>query len=126
MFLVAIAALTVVVWQGGLAIRDCSRGSYGDAVDIYASRFTELRRVLPGVGLVGYLGDRKPEDLESDVAFMLAQYTLAPLVVEKSTTREWVIGNFSDAPPTAQDLAGLNLEPVRDFGAGVVLYRWMP
>ena len=54
-------------------------------------RFAELRRAMPGSGVVGYVGEAG----ESGVAdYYLAQYALAPVVVERSQDHPLVIGNF--------------------------------
>jgi len=97
-----------------------------DPVTAFEARFSPLKMDNPIHGPVGYLGDRKPKDLQSVMAFMLTQYTLAPVVVEQGAAHEFVIGNFFSAPPTSDQLLELKLEMVRDFQNGVVLYRRVP
>jgi hypothetical protein len=78
-------------------------------------RFAELRRVLPRRGVIGYIGQRG----DTVGHYYLAQYALAPLVVDHSLDHSIVVGNFPGSRP-----AGLpkNLELVRDFGDGVLLF----
>ena len=77
-------------------------------------RFAQLKAVLPEQGVVGYLGDSR----ESPADYYLAQYALAPLVVERSINRALVVGNFPSSPPS---FAEHNLRLIRDFGNGVLL-----
>lgn len=79
-------------------------------------RFARLKAVLPQRGVVGYVGDAG----ESGVApYYLAQYALAPLVLDRSPSHKLVIGNFSlrDAPTSLE-----KLRLVKDFGDGVLLF----
>jgi len=79
-------------------------------------RFAALKADLPARGMIGYvgeLGDSATPD------YYLAQYALAPLVLDHSTNHKLVIGNFSgnrrpELPPA--------LEQIRDLGDGVLLF----
>jgi hypothetical protein len=78
-----------------------------------------LRNALPARGIVGYLDDG--QDTPSDrQRYYLAQYELAPLVLEPNPDGPLVIGNFS-RPVSASELPG-NLILVHDFGNGLVLF----
>jgi len=80
-------------------------------------RFADLKGALPSVGTVGYIGDSGAPPGQ----YYLAQYALAPLVVDYSADHVWVIGNF---PKKRPDLSALeHLELVKDFGDGVELFR---
>lgn len=73
--------------------------------------------MLPERGVVGYIGEPGIRALED---YYLAQYALAPVVVDHSSEHGLVVGNFPGAkafPPTE------NLQLVRDFGNGVLLFR---
>ena len=86
----------------------------------YLTRFDELKKALPARGVVGYIDDQGENPLGPG-HYYAAQYALAPLVVEHSPEREFVVGNFtSSAKASAWPK---NLEVVRDFGQGVVLFR---
>jgi hypothetical protein len=78
------------------------------------ARFVALREALPQRGVIGYIG--RPED--SVGHYYLAQYALAPLVVDFSPNHRIVVGNFPTTPP--ENLPA-NLNVLRDFGDGVLL-----
>jgi hypothetical protein len=78
-------------------------------------RFAAVKAALPKQGIVGYIGDSgTPGD------YYLAQYALAPLVVDNSPGRPLVVGNFSTPPP--QSLPSARLQLLKDFGNGVLLF----
>lgn len=79
-------------------------------------RFSGLKAALPQRGVVGYVGDAGEADAAT---YYLAQYALAPLVVDRSTNHPLVIGNFysNSAPPAFE-----KLRLMRDFGNGVLLF----
>jgi hypothetical protein len=80
-------------------------------------RFAALKASLPTRGVVGYIGD--PGALARG-DYYLAEYALAPLVVDDSTNHRLVVGNF---PSSAAARSGPeNLELVKDFGDGVLLF----
>ena len=84
-------------------------------------RFAALKAALadPGVierGVIGYIGEPGDSGLPD---YYLAQYALAPRVVERSTNHAVVVANFPASPPAIPP-AGLQL--VRDFGNGVLLF----
>ena len=63
---------------------------------------------------MGYIGDSSdPSD------YYLAQYALAPLVVDHSPNHPLVVGNFTSSPPVP---APDRLQLVKDFGSGVLLF----
>ncbi|HLV86884.1 MAG TPA: hypothetical protein VKV39_07910 [Candidatus Sulfotelmatobacter sp.] len=76
-------------------------------------RFAALKAALPAHGVVGYVGDPG----QSPGEYYLAQYALAPLVVDHSVNHSLVVGNVSKTAfaPTS------NLALVHDFGNGVLL-----
>ncbi len=76
-------------------------------------RFSALRSSLPPQGIVGYIGD--PGNLAD---YYLAQYALAPLVVDRSPNHPLVVGNF----PSSLHPAPHNLQLIKDFGNGVLLF----
>jgi len=79
-------------------------------------RFASLKAVLPQRGVIGYVGDAG----ESGVApYYLAQYALAPLVLDRSPNHPLVVGNFPLRPPAH---SVVNLRLVKDFGDGILLF----
>lgn len=89
------------------------------AFDEYLHRFDGLKRALPARGVVGYVDNREENPLGPGYYYAV-QYALAPLVVEHSTDRELVIGNFTSAE--AAEAHPRTLVPIRDFGQGLVLF----
>lgn len=80
-----------------------------------------LKQRLPARGEVGYVTDLSGD--EGDRSFYLAQYTLSPLIVERTTQAELVVGNFKD-PVLASEIAIRNdLILVENFGQGIFLFR---
>ena len=78
-------------------------------------RFAALRAALPQRGIVGYIGE--PDDLPG---YYLAQYALAPLVVDRSPNHPLVVGNF--AVSQTPGFASAHLQLVKDYGHGVLLF----
>jgi hypothetical protein len=78
-------------------------------------RFATVRSALPGRGIIGYVGENGESSLPD---YYLAQYALAPLVVDRSIQHKFVIGNFPSGDVPAS-LPGLR--KIQDFGNGVVL-----
>lgn len=78
-------------------------------------RFAAVKLALPTRGIIGYLGENGDSALPD---YYLAQYALAPLVVDRSIQHKFVIGNF----PSGEVPAALpGLRKMQDFGNGVVL-----
>lgn len=77
-------------------------------------RFAALREALPQHGVIGYIGQSQ----DSVGHYYLAQYALAPLVVDFSQNHPLVVGNFPTTPPPNLPA---NLKLLRDFGNGVLL-----
>ena len=77
-------------------------------------RFARLQTALPRSGVFGYVGD-DGDSATSD--YYLAQYALAPRVVEFSPNHALVIGNFRSTP---KEIPG-HLQLIEDFGDGVLL-----
>lgn len=76
-------------------------------------RFAEIKAALPTHGVVGYIGTSQ----DSIEYYYLAQYALAPLVVDRSLNHSLIVGNFPFSPPQLP----ANVEVLRDFGGGVLL-----
>ena len=79
-------------------------------------RFSALKAELPARGVIGYVGERGNEGTED---YYLAQYALAPLVLERSKNHPLVIVSISSLP-TSADTRGLEL--IKSFGNGVLLF----
>jgi hypothetical protein len=79
-------------------------------------RFAALKAQLPGRGVVGYIGE---SGNSGTAGYYLAQYALAPLVVDRSPNHALVIGSFPDSLP---DSPLGNLQLIQNFGNGVLLF----
>ena len=89
-----------------------------DSVSLYEQRFTEVKRILPKQGVVGYLGDTPADSAE----FYMTQYALSPLIVDKTQPHELVIGNFANRNLDPKMLTYMSLNVRADFGNGVKLF----
>lgn len=76
-------------------------------------RFAALRAELPTRGVIGYIGE---SDGTAVPDYYLAQYALAPLVLDHSINHKLVVGNFTDASKLPHELA-----LIKNFGNGVLL-----
>jgi hypothetical protein len=92
------------------------KNSRGDVARRSDQRFAALKSALPPRGVVGYIGEPGTPALGD---YYLAQYALAPLVVDHSSNHPFVIGNFPASPPPNPPS---NLQLVKDFGDGVLLF----
>src|SRR5215208_5549395 len=67
-----------------------------DNVTLHEMRLAELRKRLPARGVVGYVAD-DPDGAETTRAwrrFATTQYSLAPVILERTTAHELVVGVF--------------------------------
>jgi len=92
------------------------RGNADEVARRSDQRFATLKAELPQRGIVGYVGESGNRAVGD---YYLAQYALAPVVVEHSPNHALVVGNFRASPP---EIAPDNLRLVKDFGDGVFLF----
>ncbi|GAP21099.1 hypothetical protein [Leptolinea tardivitalis] len=83
------------------AIEYSSNPPETDMVTDWDRRLRKFRLDLPESGIVGYLSDRdipgyKYGIRDEEVEFILTQYTLAPVVLERGANHKVVVGNFRD------------------------------
>jgi hypothetical protein len=122
------AAASTFKWVHLATARSARTGP--DQISAYEHRFDQLRRVLPSRGVVGYLDhpqltgssstEAKAASLLHFRRYLLAQYSLAPLLLVESTDPEVVVGNFN---PEAIYPAPDGFRVTGDFGDGVILFR---
>ena len=92
----------------------CPPGRLRDGIDEYEARFAPVKELLPDFELVGYL--QNPPD--NGARFFLAQYAMAPVVLDdRGTDHHFVICNLF----TQTQLQGDGWSIVKDSGNGVVL-----
>lgn len=133
---IRVALLLVVLYAGASAVRWLDQATQWpaearqDEISENDRRFEGMRAELPTTGRVGYLGDpivggdtareRNDTALRFFRRYLLAQYTLAPVLLVEGTEPELLVGNFD---PGAIRPAPPGFRLVRDFGDGLVLYR---
>lgn len=129
---VGLAVLLVLLYAGASSVRWWHRargwraGDGPDEITAYERRFDGLRPLLPDRGVVGYLGQPAPTGSSSSEVnaaallhfrrYLLAQYTLAPLLLVETTGTDFVVGDGAPSPPPGY-------ATVRDLGDGLVLFR---
>ncbi len=102
-FLIAMAGLTLYSSVQGYRLATASvDGLTGDdMVTAWDKRLRKVRNILPEYGTIGYMADwdipgYKYGSSDQEVEFLLAQYTVAPLVLERGSDHDLILGNFSD------------------------------
>jgi len=93
------------------------RDSPGDIARRSDQRFSALKAALPERGVVGYIGE---PGIPALADYYLAQYSLAPLVIDHSPNHPLVIGNFPDS--SSKNALPNDLKLVKDFGDGILLF----
>ena len=96
-----------------------------DPITLNEMRLAELRKRLSAHGVVGYIADDF-DGVDRDTAwreFATTQYSLAPVILERTTTHKLVVGNFKDPSSIPTVAAHSNLLLIEDFGSGVVLFE---
>ena len=131
-----VALFAILLYAGISTARWARRAAHwparsgGDEISQYERRFDRLRHALPSSGVIGYLGSPDPSAPAGNSGpspallhfrrYLLAQYTLAPLLLVEDTMQQLVVGNFEPgvqpAPPAGFETAG-------EFGDGLVLFR---
>jgi len=87
------------------------------------ARLGPVRAVIPEDAIVGYLTDHEPGSVEASAAFKVAQFNLAPRLLEMGAHRQVVLGEFTRPNDFERIARPLGLRVERDFGNGVVLFR---
>lgn len=120
----ALAASTRLVAR---AFRDVRTIDRPDEITRYENRFPALRQELSAYNRVGYVADSAPPADRAEPAgrtafkhYLLTQYAVLPTLVVPDSRQALVIGNFHGEPDS---LSPAGLMPIRDFGAGVYLFR---
>jgi hypothetical protein len=92
-----------------------------DAAVSNETRFAQMRSALGPGARLGYVSDIGGDDLNTNGAYFLARYSLAPALVEPGAGRPLVVGNFQSPASIPSALAKHKLRVVRDFQNGVLL-----
>ena len=115
----------VVVWallSAISALRDAATRA-ANPVTALESEFNVLAGALPPSGSVGFLRyDVDDDSAEHVMVYYVAQYSLAPRLIEKRTDREFLVVARDAMRPGVDDrLTGF--EPVASSKAGYRIYR---
>ena len=86
--------------------------------------FDGLQDILKDAEAVGYLTDRDLDDQINALRFAQAQYTLAPVILDKETARHEFVLIDGSGPAAAQALITEHqLQPLRRNQFGIILAR---
>jgi len=124
----AVMVALLALW-GVLNFSTATAAMSTTAADVYRItdqqwRFQQVSAAVPAHGIIGYVTDQT--GMQAEAMLLGAQYVLAPRVLvelKKSPNSPWVIGNFAKQLDVAEFGREHRLQPVQDFGAGVVLFR---
>src|SRR5215218_8068392 len=96
-----------------------------DNITLHETRLAELRKRLPARGVVGYVADDfdRVDTPRAWRRFATTQYSLAPVILERTTAHELVVGVFDDPGAIPAVAAGGGLLLVEEFGEGVALFK---
>lgn len=132
MLLVCLAAYANIGMLNS-AIRDYPQTKTTDIVSLYEARMNRAREAVAQYKEVGYVTtvdndkifgrEKSFEDVEMLAQYILAQYSLAPVIIRNSRDYEMVLGNFVDGSPDREYLKRNSLVQVKEFGDGLFLYR---
>jgi hypothetical protein len=86
-----------------------------DEITLYEERFSELKKLLPSHGIVGYVSDTDEGDLYK------TQYVLAPVILTKTFDPHLIVANFSRASAMPNLLYGKPYKIIKNFNNGVAL-----
>ena len=121
-----VALLSIAAAAQAYRSADAYARAYQDPYEINAQpqRLREAVPYLPENAPVGYLSDVSFEVTLGSAAYFGVMYALAPRLMTRSADGpEWVVGNFSHPLDYAAAGRQHQLELVKDFGNGIVLFR---
>ncbi|MHC1784618.1 MAG: hypothetical protein AB9891_18000 [Anaerolineaceae bacterium] len=101
LFLLAFGSYNAMVFRNQM-VGTADTGNIGnDMVSTWDRRMRKMLPDLPDHGVVGYLADWDIPDYtyghtDQTVEFLLSQYALAPLTLQRGADYPVIVGNFSD------------------------------
>ena len=123
------AAIIILSFQGNFKALQKGIERYHrkelDQITVYEKRFIELKEFLQNHLVAGYVSDYDDNSNEDGIAYTMAQYVLAPIILVRGMKRNLIIGNFNSAKPDIKAYQKENLSLIRDFGNGVILFERM-
>ena len=123
--MLAVTAISLTAAATALGDKLVQVREWGDPYKIAEQelRYQDARALLPPEGPVGYLSDLDRNEASGGALFYGAQYWLAPRILTEPSAAGWTLGNFARPADFAALGRARNLEVVRDFGNGVIVYR---
>ena len=115
---------TIRYWA---STRQLDRG--GDALDTWEARLGPAKEALPARGIIGYVGEWDVPGIpyafwDQESEFLLAQYSLAPLILKKGAAAEWNVAVLGPKAFAAWKRLNGDRFQLMDVGHGVyVLHR---
>ena len=123
------AAIVLLMFAVGFAQMRLLRGATKrsrinepDGVAAREERLSPLKAALVGHRSVGYVTDAADEKV-AKLRYLSALYTLAPVILERSTGWPLVVGEFDDPSSRIAVCAQAGLIVQQDLGDGLVLLR---
>ncbi len=100
-----------------------------DPVTQWQARLERIKQDLPASGVVGYISEQDMENMpfdavDSDEEFVITQYSLAPLVLDRGNAQHaYVIGNFNITPDEEALLEPyFGVKMIGSYGMGIYLF----
>jgi len=93
-----------------------------DTISRNENRFTELRKVLRGEIIVGYVSDIIADWGVQQEEYYLTQYALSPTLVDTEKRSGFIVGNFHTGH-LADNANTEKLFLIKNFGNGVMLFK---
>ena len=98
-----------------------------DPVSEWETNLTTIRADLPASGTVGYVADwdipgSDFNQDDQDVEYILTQFALVPLLVQRGVDHPFVIGNLTDEN-LAKALETYHLSLLEKYGRGIFLLK---
>jgi len=124
----AILAVRGVIVPASIAWQVSGRVRLGEKTDptAYLNALAPAKSLLPTTSIVGYSGD-EPLDFahpgQSEGEYYLAQFAVAPLLLDPHGNREFVLASFSSAGSLQRRLETGDLVLVRHLGPGQAILR---
>lgn len=92
-----------------------------DELILYDTRFAEIKRMLPSWGIIGYASDSTPH--LAAMKFYYTQYALAPLVLVRDTTYDFIVCYFFYGKNFSEFVKKGKFKILRNFEHNVALLR---
>jgi len=100
-----------------------------DYISLYEKRFEGVKKALPADGIIGYVADKRYDNIGLDqkaaLDYYLTRYALSPVLVTDTdgTKCPLVIGNFHDISAGLKNAQDDGLVLIKDYGNGLMLFK---